>query len=79
VTLDNDRTNERAHLPQRGFVAGYCVGITPVIRQSGVVNSEEPAREVVVSGWWRFQQLHSGTREERKQLEIGEPADVWAA
>jgi hypothetical protein len=53
--------------------------MTPVIRHSGVVNSEEQAREVVVSGWWRFQQLHSGTREERKQLEIGEPADVWAA
>lgn len=36
-------------------------------------------RDVVVSGWWRFQQLHSGTRDERKQLEIGEPADAWAA
>ena len=50
-----------------------------MIGQSGLVNSEEPMRDVVVRGWWRFQQLHSGTREERKQLEIGEPADVWEA
>jgi hypothetical protein len=49
--------------------------MTPLIRDSGVVNIEEPAREVVVSGWWRFQQLHSGTREERKQLEVGELSD----
>jgi hypothetical protein len=66
-------------LPRSGSVAGYRIGIMDLIRHSGVVTTDEPAREAVVSGWWRFQQLHSGTRDERKQLEIGEPADVWAA
>src|SRR5262245_57567948 len=32
--------------------------------------------EDLVAAWWRFQELQSGTRIERKALSDGEPADV---
>jgi hypothetical protein len=57
----------------------YCVPASHQMRHSGLVNNGQPPRDAVVRGWWQFQTLHSGTREERKALEIGEPTEVWAA
>jgi hypothetical protein len=73
--IDSDLP-EHPTVPLGGLVVDICLGVAHLIRDSDVVASEESARDVAVSGWWRFQQLRSGTREQRKQLALGEPADA---